>query len=249
MSSRSFSLLLVVVLGAASAPAQPKVRFFFDRQGAAEQEDRGIGDLFFENPVADGSERLYLYGQFLSRVVSTWQTIGLDIEVSGGGVITSWSIYNHTMATGFARWTGISKKDGVGPITKLDDVLMGAILNFNFGLQLKHAETVDVKHFRNQQEDGVGAYGNTLLGYIDVSSNGEPYSEVRLGVGTNGIWSLEGGVTPKEIAFGFGDEDAGIWSNSYGMQSPIADATITPEPATLLLLIGAGSAVASTRRR
>ncbi|MCG3125906.1 MAG: hypothetical protein CHACPFDD_00733 [Phycisphaerae bacterium] len=73
-----------------------------------------------------------------------------------------------------------------------------------------------------------------------MSSNGGPCSEVRLGIGTNGIWSLEGGVTPKEIALGFGDEGAGIGSNSYGMQSPIADAMITPEPAALaLLLLGA----------
>ncbi|MCG3126529.1 MAG: hypothetical protein CHACPFDD_01365 [Phycisphaerae bacterium] len=248
MSSRSFSLLLVVVLGAASAPAQPKVRFFFDRQGAAEQEDRGIGDLFFENPVADGSERLYLYGQFLSRVVSTWEGIGLDIEISGGGTITAWNIYNHNTGLGVPRWTGMSKKMGATPTTKLDDLFMLSIGSPFFGLRLKDAETIDFKHFREHQEDGITAFGNTLLGYIDVSSNGSLYSEIRLGVGAHGISSLEGGVTPKEIAFGFGDEGAGIWSNSYGMQSPIADAVIIPEPATLGLMLVAASVWRMRRR-
>lgn len=227
-------LVISVTLGTSGAFGQPKVRFFFDKNGAGEQDNRGVGDLFFENPVADGAERLYLYGQFLSRTVSTWQTVGVDIEVSGGGVITAWNIYNHTTASG-QRWINVAKKQGSSSTTKIDDLLMLSIGSQWFGLRLQDATTVDALHFRNHQEDGLTAYGNTLLGYIDVSSDGSAYSEIRLGVGSNGIWSLEGGVTEKEIAFGFGDEDAGIWSNSYGMQSPIADATIVPEPATLLL--------------
>ncbi len=82
-----------------------------------------------------------------------------------------------------------------------------------------------------------------------MSSNGSPYSEVRLGIGAAGIAAKEGGAIGQGIAFGFGDEDAGIKGDSFGMQSPIADATIIPEPATLLSALAAAGAVWVSRRR
>lgn len=56
-------VLTLSVIALAQDP--PRVRFFFDTNGAAEQADRGAGDLSFVNPVVSGSDRLYLYGQFL----------------------------------------------------------------------------------------------------------------------------------------------------------------------------------------
>ncbi|MCG3128641.1 MAG: hypothetical protein CHACPFDD_03530 [Phycisphaerae bacterium] len=239
--------LTLFLSGLSIAQDPPRVRFFFDTNGAGEQQDRGVGDLLFQNPAVDQSGRLYLYGHFLSSGISTWTTISLDIEVTGGGRISAWNIYNHTVTSG-ARWAGVLNKSGSTPTMRIEDVEMRAV--GHYGMALANAETLDFKHFRDHQDVPPMSFGNTLLGYVDVDWNGSPYSEIRLGVGDLGIVQQEVGGIPQGVAFGFGDEGAGIKGDSFGMQSPVADATITPEPATLLLLVmGAGATVRARQRR
>ncbi|MCG3126691.1 MAG: hypothetical protein CHACPFDD_01543 [Phycisphaerae bacterium] len=232
------------LFGGSIAIAQdpPRVRFFFDTNGVGEQGDRGSGDLSFENPVAPGADRLYLYGQFLSTRYDQWIGMGFDIQVTGGGRITSWHIYNHTTGLG-SRWQEGVRMSGQTPTPFVNDA---TVVSTGIGMFLKDATVFDSRHFRSHQEDQVTAFGNTLLGYIDVDSNGSPYSEVRLGVGSFGFDARN--VFPIGVAFGFGDEGAGIESNSYGVQSPIADATIIPEPTTLLSALAAGAVWVSRRR-
>jgi hypothetical protein len=224
------------------ANADPTVRFFFDTNGVGEQEDRGAGDLDFTNPVADGASRLYLYGQFVSYDDLVYIGISLDIGVTGGGAITGWSFYNHFVPDLEPRWTAVSPQTGSGHTTLLDDVSMLSISRFGMRNDL-FARMFDTRHFRISDED----YGNTLLGYIDVQADGSPYSEVRLGVGRWGIVWVNQNV-PARVHFGFGDEDTDIRGDSYGMQSPLADAIIIPEPAsaTALLIL---AACAGLRRR
>jgi hypothetical protein len=225
------------------ASAQPIVRFFFDTNGVGEQEDRGVGDLNFENPMVDGASRLYLYGQFVSSDELQYIGIGLDIEVTGGGEITSWNFYNHFVPNRGPRWHTVTPDPGSGNRTLLDDIGMNAMSRF--GMQngfLAHA--YDTLHYRVSDED----YGNTLLGYIDVTGNGSAYSEVRLGVGDAGMVWLNQNET-AHVYFGFGDEDTVITGIDFGMQSPLADAVIIPEPATATALLVLAVACAGFSRR
>ncbi|MCG3127700.1 MAG: hypothetical protein CHACPFDD_02568 [Phycisphaerae bacterium] len=247
-SLRPWIRWLIALSLAASAPssalgAELAVRFFFDTNGTAEQQDRGLGNLAFTNPEVADSGRLYLYGQFLNHFNEYWNHISLDIEVTGGGRITAWNIYNHRLPEGRYRWGAVANKSGTGSITLLDDVrMLTATAPAEPGMFWPNADARDPLHFRNHQDD----IGNTLLGYIDVDANDSPYSEIRLGVGAGGIASREGGTW--DVAFGFGDENAGIDNGDIGAQSPLADATITPEPATLTLLAIASGCAAAGRR-
>ncbi|MCG3128642.1 MAG: hypothetical protein CHACPFDD_03531 [Phycisphaerae bacterium] len=238
-----FLVCALDTVGLASADG-PYIRFFFDTAGSGEQEDRGAGDLALTNPTVFDEGRLYLYAQYLVPQ-ETWFIVSLDFEVTGGAVITGWNVFNHYLDP-VDRWTDVGNKAGAGMTTKIDDVYM-ATVGVEPGLFVPPNDfgIDDPKHFRDHQEDHINAFGNTLVGYIDVSANGSAYSELRFGVGAFGIDSREGAFA-KPITFGFGDENAGLFGNSYGMQSPIADATIVPEPATLGLMLVAASRV---RRR
>ena len=83
---------------------------------------------------------------------------------------------------------------------------------------------------------------STVLGWVEVG--GAPGGEIFFEVGDITIIRTEG--TYDDVYFGFGDEGDGIMGNMVDRRSSMADATIIPEPASLLLLGLAGLAI---RRR
>lgn len=89
-------------------------------------------------------------------------------------------------------------------------------------------------------DDGVDA---VYMGYLDFAANNGT-SEVKFQVGNSGITRAGGSPTVDDVNFGAGD--AALRGNQFGEVSTLADATITPEPTSLLLLGLAGLAL---RRR
>lgn len=224
------------------------------------------------NPSVASGSRLYLWAEMITSTPGAtqsqkWNGVSFDVVVNGGRV-TANSLYNYVRTdpdTGdflYERWQGVNS----GVIQANGSVLnanLAAVVRgegINNGANAAAASNRDL-----QSEVGVLAEqgqtaGNSrsliapagfsgkavLLGFYDVALDaGSTSASVFLKVGTGGI-VRQGQTAPEPIYFGSGDEGAGILGGSFGTASPNADATITPEPASLALL---GLAALALRRR
>ena len=201
------STLFVAGLLVASANAQqtdPLYRIFFDTSGNAGSDAAphpGRDTLSYGNPVLPaGGGRLYIYGEFL-RDDQTILSPNFDIEIDGGTITEAWN-YNgpgQDSLTGDNRWDVASPNPVINP--------GGNIVSFtsanltHMGLKnANYADNFDVQH------DNARNFGDTLLGYVDVSGPGP--ATVWITIGQQGFAILGGGPdTP--IYMGFGDEPAG----------------------------------------
>lgn len=225
-----------LLVGAANAQRDPVGRMYFDLAGNdGTQEGARVGNTAQENPQLDaGGGRLFVYWQF-GHADQLMLGMGVDINIDNGGTIGEAFYYNPLIwAPRTRRWDAAVPNPAGGGGGSSVAFQAASVTQAGVG------NGVDYVGFDNKLVMGDGPNGSTLLGYVDVVGD----------AGTN-IWfsgngfgiAEEGGVPDDTVYFGFGDEAV---PNLTGV-SAVADATIVPEPASLMLL-GLG-ALALRRRR
>jgi hypothetical protein len=232
------TLLIAGLLVAAANAQEQSYRIFFDTSGNAGSDAAphpGSGTLSYGNPELGPVGRLYIYGEF-QLADQTVLSPNFDITVDGGTITEAWN-YNgpgQDTLSGDQRWDAATPNPVINPggnsvsFTSANLTHMG-LKNGAF------ADLFDIQHDNTRND------GDTLLGYIDVDSQG---GSVWLTVGEQGF-AILGGTQDSPIFFGYGDDS--VRAGSFGERTRIADATIVPEPASLMLL-GLG-ALALRRRR
>ena len=232
--------------------ANGQIRIFFDTEGVGEQEDRGTVDpLSYGNPEVDGTAgpvRLYLYGEFLGEN-DLWLALNFDITADGSATLSDPTMYNHRNGNG-PRWSSSSGAMN-GDTASFRSAWIGNPNQFPNGMwnwdepyatartgnPFNAADNADDKHYRRGWDSQNGELGTTLLGYIDVDGDD---GSLWLTIASPGF----GFGGQHQIYFGYGD--APIPGFAYGVRTEIADATVVPEPASLMLL---GLGVLAVRRR
>jgi hypothetical protein len=187
------------------------------------------------NPeVAPGGGRLYLYWQFGRPGPSPSQNVlGLNYNVTiDDGSITQAMNYQHPDIGGFLgpRWQPVMGNPAPNPaVNPGGNTQRFTAININaFGLRNDAAAVALDTQYDTESN-------STILGYVDVAAPG--FATVWITVDVLGI-AIQGGGPLDEIYLGFGDDP--VHAGAHGMRSEIPEATIVPEPATLMLLACAG---------
>ena len=207
--------------------------------------------------VGPASTRLYIYAEFL-EANALWLATNFDVTVDGGAAITDIGRYNAFTRVG-PRWTG-----GGGTVNNPQNASYrgawignpnnsgGGVWNWDAafstmqtGNPISAADTADNHYLRTADPNG-GPLGTTLLGFVDVENAGAfaVSSDLFMTV-ESPIFAKFGGGGNERVFFGY--LDASVGGGEIGVRTSIADATVVPEPASLMLL-GLG-ALALRRRR
>lgn len=243
-------------LSVAMASAQDEsFRFFFDTVGndGTAQGARSAANLSFTNPNIAGSGRLFLYLQY-GTANQDFSGNNMRIDITGGpATLTGGSMYNHKSTTNLDRWGTIPNSTVTAGVTSWEFGSVFKVGAAGFGAKNvasngTGAPDVEDNHF--DRTDGGNGFGTTLLGFVDVNSNGGN-SNVFMQNGDSG----SGGVTITSndyVYFGFGDnaylnKKGAAHGGAGGDTLRTADATITPEPISLALL-GLGALILRRRR-
>ena len=227
-------------------------RLYFDLDGNVpdaqnENDAPHPGDTAKENPMLDGSGRLFIYWEFGDSNQDVLSP-NYDITIDGGTITHAWN-YNDTNmgGIGFTRWepAGFPPTDYFvepwnfpGGSAFNPTAVGGPSVSFTSASIVTFGLTNDAAHqaFDNQLSIADGPFGSTLLGYIDVSVDpGQSSATVWITVGQQGI-AISDGDQQTPISFGFGD--ASVGAGDVGLRTQIAEATIVSKsdcPADLVV--------------
>lgn len=237
MRTLRMSLFVISALSAGEAQA---ARFWFSLSGVDEFQpiDGTPGEFtdFFTgvNPelLANiGLARLYVWGTRDPFAGGNYYDISWDITayVTEGDVrFVDSRMYNYFTPDGRPRWDAMQQ--GTLLPNKLDDAIMVAGSG-GYGFTYK---PTDVQY--DPQTDSM------LLGFVELQMSPDARAEIFFGVGPSGM----GEIPNQALLFGWGDDPV---PEIDGRESTLADATIVPEPATLLLALAAAGAARVGRRR
>ncbi|TWT40300.1 hypothetical protein RAS1_40080 [Phycisphaerae bacterium RAS1] len=264
MTIRRNALLATMIpalLAAAAAAQTAAGRWFFSLDGLSDPSDPQCPAVAPANLPPrvnpDGGllgNRLYLWfnNPVSSRVWTGFQNYVIDIR-DGDAVITDVALYNLNMVVDLGddgapgggdditatRWSAVN--EGVGERTPVVSGISMLSLSGTMGIRNGSLPIGGDPHFRGAAENRA-----TLVGHIDVSPGS---GRVFIRHGLTAASATTGAVIPPPDAFirlGFGDEDT-VYTGGASGDSPIPEATLTPEPGTLMLL-GAASLVSLRRR-
>ena len=257
-------ILTVAGLLAGYANAQgPGARIYFDLGGStpgnqAESDAPHPGATAKINPIGDSTDgpvRLYIYWEFGGANQNVFSP-NYDIEVDDGHITNAWN-YNNTNigGIGFTRWEplggdpptdyGVEPWNFPGGPDNNPTAVNGPSVSFTSAAIIAFGLANDAAHqgLDNQLAIGDGEFGSTLLGYVDVVADAAE-ATVWMTVGVQGI-AIEGGGPNDRIFFGFLDDP--VSAGDSGRRTAIQEATVIPEPASLMLL-GLGVLVLRRRR-
>ncbi|TWT40301.1 hypothetical protein RAS1_40090 [Phycisphaerae bacterium RAS1] len=256
--------LTVVVFVPLSAPAQTAAgRWFFSLDGLSNPSDPQSPAVAPANLPPrvnpDGGlpgSRMYLWFNHpvSSRLWSGFQEYSLELR-NGTAVITDVSLYNLNLIIDFGpdgapgggddetlpRWDAVNEGIGKG------SPIVSGIAFFAFSL----SDRIGIRSGAlpvggDPHTVGSGASRATLVGHVELSpGSGSLFISHGLTMPT---YTPTGAIPPSDvfIRLGFGDEST-VYTGGASGDSPIAEATFTPEPGTLMLL-GAASLVLLRRR-
>lgn len=222
------------------------VRLWFSTTGVGENEPIAGTPAEFrapfdgDNPVLDaaaGTHRLYIWGSILTTGQATRvSSLSLDTELRttrGTARFVEQRLYNVDMPP-YSRWSHVQQ--GTTTDTLIDDAFAAAI-SYGGGLDEFNGPA-------DPQYDPLTA--SYLLGFTDIETSPDAIAQVYFGIGRIGIYITGVGPTSSGLYFGWGDGVL-LRPDIGGPRSTMADAFILPEPATIVLLLLAGTGL--LRRR
>jgi hypothetical protein len=180
-----------------------------------------------------GTARFHLWAKVEPRddgESNRWNGIALGINITGGGVLTEWTGLNVNAPSTARRWQTNSDFDG-----------RNGTVNF-VGVTTTGAQGPALDDGWDTGPSYDGGNDDVYMGYLEVT--GGAGTEIFLTVGTAGITREGGSPQVDDVNFGWGD--GSVRGNQFGAASALADACITPEPASLLLI---GLGALALRRR
>ncbi|TWT40438.1 hypothetical protein RAS1_41470 [Phycisphaerae bacterium RAS1] len=246
--------VMIALLAAASSPAQTAAgRWFFSLDGLSDPNDVQSAAVTPANLATrvnpDGGvngSRLYLWlnNPVSSRVWNGFQDYRIEIR-GGDAVITEMAIYNINMIVDFnndgplpvidpvyaPRWAYTAEVSGEG--TQSVSGIAMFFVSGQIGIRNGSLPVGGDPHFR-----GTGANRATLVGHVDISP-GSGSVFIRHGL-ASATTTAGVGISAANtfIRLGFGDEST-VYTAAAGGDSPIPEATLTPEPAGFALLAAA----------
>ncbi len=247
-------VMALLVVGTANA----QLRIYLDPVGVGVQEARTVETDYGNPVVGPGAGRLYIYGEFLEND-ALWLGVSFNINIdTGDATFTDMVRYNTFTQLG-PRWSGpvvggfinnpqnasfraaaiVNPQVSAGGLWNWD----AAEATAHTGSPFPNADDRDANHYRRACDSHGGGRGTTLLGYFDYAENTGGSSDVFMTVEDPAFALYLGGN--GRVNFGYGDDS--VAGNELGVRTTMADATIVPEPASLMLL-GLG-ALALRRRR
>jgi hypothetical protein len=251
----------------ASLANAAEIRIFLSTGNALNASS--VGGLTPSNPAINpgAPTTVYLWAQRVTA--SSWTGLGINVVPTAGVTVTGKQLYNPNMGevtpdgelwTDWEkyRWqngAATSPPPGNPPVTTIlpdaDGQLVAVAASGTWLLNL--GATINATGDKLGFNGTAATTGNTNRFYLigEMQVQGPAGGSLKLAVGPAWITSSGGLPATDLVDFGFGDpaiRSQGIIDNvsATGGVSALADLTITPEPASLILLALAGLAL---RRR
>lgn len=239
---RTIVSVVLFMVGGACVPCEARpIRLFLSTVGLSNPSDPqsdalmpvadfGINPHVLAGTTPDTRVRFYVWTRLEPPGTPNnvfYNGVSLRATVTGGGVMSAFNFWNYTNGDygGSGRWQTFSQS---GDATSA--IFSGAAINTGAGVNNTNAAAASDRHHFRFAPDGVTRADVTLLGWIEIASNGNfgQIASIYLEEGPLGI--SQSGQPPQPVYFGWGDEPPG--------EPILPEATVmfVPEPSPLVAL-------------